>query len=100
MAVLGYRLGPGLTKKIKLTGSKRSTTNTIVESMRLPEYNPSPDNVRALLERADLSQRGAARALLINARTVRYWCAGDVDIPYTAQLALEFIVYLKTNKSA
>jgi len=60
----------------------------------LPEYNPDPTHVRALLEKAGLSQRRAAKVLLVSDRTMRHWCAGTVKIPYTAQLALHLVILL------
>lgn len=69
--------------------------------MKLPEYNSDPEYVRDLLERCSLSQRGAARLLMINQRTVRYWCSEDAsrgEIPRAVQLALEFVAYLRKEK--
>jgi predicted transcriptional regulator len=43
---------------------------------------------RASLARAGLTQRGAARALGINERTVRRYCAGHF-VPRVVWLALE-----------
>ena len=43
---------------------------------------------RASLTRAGLTQRGAARALEINERTVRRYCAGHL-VPRVVWLALE-----------
>jgi hypothetical protein len=45
-------------------------------------------NFRAALARAGLTQRGAARALEINERTVRRYCAG-YPVPRVVWLALE-----------
>lgn len=53
------------------------------------KHNPDPAYVRELLSRAGLSQRHAAKLLGVNDRTMRFWCSGQVDIPYTAQFALE-----------
>jgi hypothetical protein len=47
------------------------------------------DRLRALLERADLSQRGAARLLGIDERTVRMWCAGQGAPPESVYRALD-----------
>jgi len=46
-------------------------------------------NVERLLEKAGLSQRGAARALEINERTMRRYCAGDSPVPWVVLLAVE-----------
>jgi DNA-binding transcriptional regulator YiaG len=48
--------------------------------------------IRELLVRAGLSQRGAARELDVDERTMRYWCAGDVATPRMAVLALERLI--------
>jgi plasmid maintenance system antidote protein VapI len=44
--------------------------------------------LQRLLGRAGLSQRGAAKALGINERTMRKYCAGDSAIPKTVELAI------------
>ena len=36
---------------------------------------------RALLVRADLSQRGASRMFNVNERTVRRWALGEISVP-------------------
>jgi plasmid maintenance system antidote protein VapI len=51
-------------------------------------------NVERLLEKAELSQRGAARALEINERTMRRYCSGDSPAPRVVLLAL---AYLRDN---
>jgi DNA-binding transcriptional regulator YiaG len=43
------------------------------------------DRLRELIDSAGLSQRGAARELGVNKRTMRYWCSGD-QIPPTMTL--------------
>lgn len=45
--------------------------------------------IRALIERANLSQRQAARELDVEERSVRHWCSGTRDVPRFAILALE-----------
>lgn len=47
------------------------------------------DVLRALLERAELSQRGAAKLLGIDERTVRMWCAGQGVAPASVYRALD-----------
>jgi hypothetical protein len=47
------------------------------------------DRLRALLQRAELSQRGAARLLGIDERTVRMWCAGQGVPPAYVYRALD-----------
>ena len=47
--------------------------------------------LQRLLDRAGLSQRGAAKALDINERTMRKYIAGDSKIPKTVELALMYL---------
>jgi plasmid maintenance system antidote protein VapI len=47
--------------------------------------------LQRLLDRAGLSQRGAAKALEINERTMRKYIAGDAKIPKTVELALLYL---------
>jgi plasmid maintenance system antidote protein VapI len=47
--------------------------------------------LRRLLDRAGLSQRGAAKALEINERTMRKYVSGDSPIPKTVELALLYL---------
>ena len=47
--------------------------------------------LQRLLDRAGLSQRGAAKALEINERTMRKYAAGDAPIPKTVELALRWL---------
>ena len=60
--------------------------------MRPPDIaqrNSSPEYLRALLVRAGLSQRAAARALGVGERTMRDWVLGKSRMPYPAQYVLE-----------
>jgi hypothetical protein len=50
--------------------------------------------VRELVDRLGLGQRGAARELEINERTMRGYCAGD-KVPRVIILALERLVDLQ-----
>ena len=55
------------------------------------KHNPSPDYLRALLDRAGVSQREAARRIGVSERMMRYYLA-DADnrpAPYVVQYALE-----------
>lgn len=45
--------------------------------------------LRDLLDKAGLSQRAAARELQIAERTMRYYAAGEVEVPRAVMLALE-----------
>jgi plasmid maintenance system antidote protein VapI len=47
--------------------------------------------LQRLLDRAGLSQRGAAKALEINERTMRKYVSGDYPIPKTVELALLYL---------
>lgn len=47
--------------------------------------------LQRLLDRAKLSQRGAAKALGINERTMRKYVAGDQAIPRVVELAIRCV---------
>ena len=47
--------------------------------------------LQRLLDRTGLSQRGAAKALEINERTMRKYVSGDSKIPKTVELALRYL---------
>ena len=51
-------------------------------------HDPRPEYLRALLERAGVSQREAARRIGISERMMRYYLA-DRPAPYPVQFALE-----------
>lgn len=57
------------------------------------KHNPSPDYLRALLDRAGLSQREAARRIGVSERVMRYYLAPEAadyrPAPYVVQFALE-----------
>lgn len=55
--------------------------------------------VRELLVRANLSQRAASKALEIEDRTMRYYCADDPDhpVPRVVILALERLVEMQKS---
>jgi transcriptional regulator with XRE-family HTH domain len=44
--------------------------------------------LQKLLDRAGLSQRGAAKALGIDERTMRRYVAGDAEVPKVVELAI------------
>lgn len=56
----------------------------------------SATELQRLLERAGLSQRGAARELEINERTMRRYVAGESPVPRVVQLALERLAQRQT----
>lgn len=49
------------------------------------------DRLRELLADAAISQRGAARELDIDERTMRRYCAGELPVPKVVWLALETV---------
>jgi len=57
------------------------------------KHNPSPDYLRALLDRAGVSQREAARRIGLSERVMRYYLAPESadyrPAPYVVQFALE-----------
>jgi hypothetical protein len=66
----------------------------VLGPMPLPDakwHRPEKEYVLSLLQRSRLSQRGAARVLGINERTMRYYCSGEQPTPYLVQYALEVL---------
>lgn len=57
------------------------------------KHNPDPTYLRALLERAGLTQHGAAALIGISPRMMRYYVSDQDedhrDAPYLVQFALE-----------
>lgn len=49
--------------------------------------------LKKLLDLAGLSQRGAAKELDINERTMRKYVAGEAVVPRTVEYALRWIVH-------
>lgn len=49
------------------------------------------DRLREFLAEAKLSQRGAARAMEIDERTMRRYCSGELPVPKVVWLALETV---------
>ncbi|MFU1520786.1 helix-turn-helix domain-containing protein [Vreelandella alkaliphila] len=49
---------------------------------------PDPGEIRAALQVAGWTGERFAKAIGINARTVRRWLGGDVDIPYAVWAVL------------
>jgi hypothetical protein len=52
---------------------------------------PTPEKLRELLAQLGMSQRGAAKELGIDERTMRYWASGDTPIPPMAMYALRWL---------
>lgn len=55
------------------------------------QEEPDSTRLRNLLADAGLSQRGAARALDLDERTMRRYCAGDTPVPKVVWLALDTV---------
>lgn len=57
------------------------------------KHDPRPEYLRALLDRAAVSQREAARCIGVSERMMRYYLAPDAadyrPCPYAVQFALE-----------
>lgn len=62
------------------------------------KHDPRPEYLRALLDRAGLSQREAARRIGVSERVMRYYLAPDAadyrPAPYVVQFALESLPVL------
>lgn len=56
--------------------------------------------LQKLLDRAGLSQRGAAKAIEINERTMRKYIAGESEIPRTVEYALRWVVHSAVSAGA
>ena len=63
------------------------------------KHDPSPEYLRALLARAGLSQREAARRIGVSERVMRYYLAPEAadyrPAPYVVQYALESLSRIK-----
>ena len=55
------------------------------------------EGIRAQLEAAGLSQRSGARALDIDERTMRRYCAGDLPVPTAVTMALRLLTLAHRN---
>lgn len=51
----------------------------------------TPDSLRYRLNDLGLTQKGAARLLEVNYRTMRRWCSGAQDIPEALQGRLDTV---------
>jgi len=56
--------------------------------------------LQKLLDRAGLSQRGAAKAIRINERTMRKYVAGESAIPLTVEYALRWVSHIRSQENA
>ena len=72
-------------------------TDAVLAALPRPDaskWNPDPDYLRSLLERAGLTQRDAATLLDVGYRQFRHFCTGKREAPYTVQYALEMLALL------
>jgi hypothetical protein len=51
----------------------------------------TPTQLQKLLDSAGLSQRGAAKAIEVNERTMRKYVAGESAIPRTVEYAIRWV---------
>lgn len=54
--------------------------------------------LQKLLDRAELSQRGAAKAIEIDERTMRKYISGELPIPKKIEYAVQWLVHLKLTQ--
>jgi plasmid maintenance system antidote protein VapI len=54
--------------------------------------------LQRLLDSAGLSQRGAAKVIGINERTMRKYVAGESEIPLTVEYALRWVISQQKSK--
>ena len=64
----------------------------------VPKILSASDVLRAQLEKAGLSQRGAARELEIDERTMRRYCSGELPVPSTITMALRWLAIVHNNE--
>lgn len=53
--------------------------------------------LKRALQRAGLSQRGAAKALDINERTMRRYVSGEQPVPRVVEYALNWLIHLSSG---
>ncbi len=51
--------------------------------------------LQRLLDNAELSQRGTARELELNERTMRRYVSGDQPIPRVVEFAVRYLIHTK-----
>jgi transcriptional regulator with XRE-family HTH domain len=54
--------------------------------------------LKRMLDRAGLSQRGLAKELQINERTMRRYCSGEQPIPKTVEYAILWVYHQNVGK--
>lgn len=64
---------------------------------KMTDYDKPDDatQLRRLLDRVGMSQRGAAKELGLSERQMRYYCAGEHPVPKVVMMALEHLVCLQ-----
>lgn len=56
--------------------------------------------LQKLLDRAGLSQRGAARAIGISERHMRRYVAGEADVPLVVEFALRWVIHKMEERAS
>lgn len=56
------------------------------------------NQLKRALQKAGLSQRGAAKALDINERTMRRYISGEQPIPRVAEYAISWLIHIEEKK--
>lgn len=54
--------------------------------------------LQKLLDRAGLSQRGAAKAIGISERQMRRYVAGEADVPLVVEFALRWVIHTLADR--
>lgn len=57
------------------------------------EWKKSPDYFRELVDSAGLTRSALSVVLGVDERTIRRWMSGERQFPYTAQFALECLIF-------
>lgn len=81
-----------MSEDVKPYGAPRS------DAVKDPR-RPSPDDLRAVIGRLNMSQRGAARAIGIDERTMRYYLAGAQPVPVAVFYALLYLERLELDRA-
>jgi hypothetical protein len=67
-------------------------------SKTTPTTSMTAKQLQRLLDNAELSQRGTARELEINERTMRRYVSGDQPIPRVVEFAVRYLIDTKAKK--
>lgn len=75
-----------------------------IDEPNAARHDPRPEYLRALLEKAGLSQREAARRIGVSERMMRYYVADEGadhrPAPYVVQFALEALSHTAASHKA